>query len=149
MTDPDEIAALPLANRPRPATSRALRVESIRNGKPSGWRHGTFAILSNSPDVMTEHALILAAHPGLDPVQDHRLVEDLALARVQRNRALIAMEDDPKSSILTSYASRLFALIERGERTIRERERERVRTYAARPTIDVTRYRELPRDDDE
>jgi hypothetical protein len=150
VTDPDPAAieALPPANRPRPATSRARRVEELRRGNPNGWHHGTFAIVGNAPDMQAEHALILAAHPALDRVVDHRLVEDLALARVQRNRAVIALEDDPRSSVLTSYASRLMALVERLDRAVRERERERVTDFRSRPVVDLAHYRDPQPEED-
>ena len=141
------VPAEPARSR-RPATSRARRVEELRRGNVGAWQHGTFAVVGNAPDVRIEHALIFAAHGALDPVQDYRLVEDLALARAQRNRAIIALEAEPSSSVLTSYASRLMALVERLERAVRERERSRVADFRARPTIDLAQYRDVPGDED-
>jgi len=131
------------------SNSRQRRVQELGKGNPTAWRHGTFATVGNHVDVQTEHALILAsAHGALDPIQDYRLIEDLALARVQRNRAIIALETEPSSSVLTSYASRLMALVERGERAVRQRQQERVidmRPTRAEAERAVAKYASKPR----
>lgn len=134
----------------RPATSRARRVELLGQGHSAAWSHGTFAVVANRPDVIVEHGLILAAHPALDPIVDHRLIEDLSLARVQRNRALLAMESAGMTPTLTSFLARLMPLVERLERAVHDRERERVRDFRTRPLVDLAQYRPaLPSTDEE
>jgi hypothetical protein len=112
----------------------------LRAGNPIGMRHGVFAIVANQPDIMTEVALTYAAHPHLDPIADRRLVELLSTTNVQRQRCLIAMQEHGLSSQLTAYDSRLAALVERLERAVHEREKERA-TLRHVPALDLSRYR--------
>jgi len=143
------------AVRRKPSATRAVsnartrRVELLGQGRAAAWRHGTFATVGNSADVTIEHALIIAANPSLDPIIDHRLVEDLALARAQRNRAMIALESEGMTSTLTSYLSRLMPLVERLERAVHERARERVKDFRARPLVDLSQYRANTHDPEE
>lgn len=153
-TVPSAADPKPSSSRRKPSAtrsasvSRARRVELLGQGRPGAWRHGTFGVVGNAQDVSTEHALIIAAHPALDPVVDHRLVEDLALARVQRNRALIAIEAEGMTSTLTSYLARLMPLVERLERAVHERARDRVRDFRRRPLVDLAAYAAVDREDE-
>jgi len=140
---------------PRPSATRSIsnrrsrRVELIRQGRPGAWQHGTFSVVANAADVSVEHALVLASHPTLDPVADHRLIEDLCLARVQRNRALLAIEAEGMSTTLTSYLARLMPLVERLERAVHERARERVKDFRRRPLVDLAAYAATDRSEDD
>jgi hypothetical protein len=121
--------------------SRRRRVEEINKGNVNSLRHGVFAIVQNARDVACEIALTLATYPSLHPIADRRLVELLAEARVQRQRAIIAMTTEGLTPTLTSYDARLSQLEERLERTLYERERQR-RTDLARGDADpLARYR--------
>jgi len=143
------------AVRRKPSATRAVsnartrRVELIRQGRPGAWQHGTFSVVANAADVSVEHALVLASHPTLDPVADHRLIEDLCLARVQRNRALLAIEAEGMSTTLTSYLARLMPLVERLERAVHERARERVKDFRRRPLVDLAAYAATDRSEDD
>ena len=128
----------------RPGISRARHVEELLKGNARALRHGVFASVANQPDVQIEVALIYAARPLLDPIADRRLVELLASTNVQRQRALLAMQSEGLSALLTAYDSRLAALVERLERAVHERERERATVVGQLPA-DLSRY--LPRGD--
>lgn len=133
--------------RPRPSAtrgaslSRSNRVYQLRQGNVNSLRHGVFAKVQAAQDVATEIALTLVAHPDLDPVRDRRLVEHLATTRVSRQRALLAMETDGLTQILTSYDARLSPLEERLERTVDERERRRIAERAKGDADPLARYR--------
>jgi allophanate hydrolase subunit 1 len=103
-------------------------------------RSGIFAEVSNRPDVANEIALIFATHPHLDPLADRRLVEALALALVQQRRAIVAMQTEGMTSILTSYESRLAALSERLERAVHERDQQRAAAKGKAGAVDLSRY---------
>lgn len=102
--------------------------------------HGIFSETLLAPDVATEIALTYASHPSLDPIADRRLVELASTVRVQRHRCLVAIERDGLTQPLTSYDRALAALEERLERSVRERERERVRDWRSRPTVNLADY---------
>lgn len=124
----------------KPGIARARRVEELGKGNARALRHGVFAVVNNQQDVQTEVALTYAARPLLDPIADRRLVELLATTNVQRQRALIAMQQDGLSQQLTSYDARLAALVERLERAVHDRERER-QTVARQRPVDLSEYR--------
>ncbi len=109
------------------SASRAQRRRMLLEGNVNALSHGVFAIVANQRDVQIEVALIYVARPNLDPIADLRLVEQLATANVQRHRAIAAMEGEGFTQTLTSYASRLDALVERLERAVHERDRERAK----------------------
>ena len=133
---------VPMARQRRPGASRVRRVQELQRGNVSALRHGVFAVVANQPDVACEVALIFAARPSLDQIRDARLVELLASVNVQRQRAIAAMERGGMTQQLTSYDSRLAALVERLERAVHERARERVReAHDAERTVDLDRYR--------
>jgi hypothetical protein len=132
-------AAEPKPKIRKPGVSRARRVEELGKGNVNSLRHGVFALVANQQDVQTEIALTYAARPLLDPIADRRLVELLATTNVQRQRCLIAMQQGGLSQQLTSYDSRLSALVERLERAVHDRERERAIVARQRP-VDLTRY---------
>jgi hypothetical protein len=99
-----------------------------------------FAIVANHQDVQTEVALIYAARPLLDPIADLRLVELLATNNVQRNRCLIAMLEAGLTQLLTAYDARLAALVERLERAVHDREKERAAVARQKPA-NLAEYR--------
>lgn len=115
----------PNPNRSRSA-SRARRRQELLRGNTRAMRHGAFAEVAALPDVATEVDLLFAAHPALDPIRDRRLVELLATSNVRRQRCLLAMERDGMTQTLTAYDARLAPLVERLERAVHERERERL-----------------------
>ena len=108
------------------AASRARRRSDLMKGNTISLHHGCFAVTANERDAAVEGDLIFVAHPALDAVADLRLVEQLALASVQHRRALIAIEREGLTSLLTSYVIRLGQLVERLERAVHDRERERI-----------------------
>lgn len=124
--------------------SRARHVQEAKRGNVNALRHGAFATVQAWPDVSTETALIFATRPALDPIRDRRLVELLATSNVQRQRTLLAIEAEGMSSTLTSYESRLAALVERLERSVHERERERERERRAAEVEPLDKYRPRP-----
>lgn len=136
-----------------PAQSARRRVEELRRGDTRqavrALKHGAYAEVLAAPDVTVEVALLDATHPDLDPVRDRRLLEDLALADVQRHRALLALGSDlgavetDRLKTLTAYESKLAALVERLRRQVHEREQLRIRARdaAARPSS-LERYRQ-------
>jgi hypothetical protein len=150
MTNPERALALPptspavVARVVSPARSLASRRSRRRweaaRGNANALHHGIFAIVANEVDAATEVALIYAAHPSLDGIADLRLVESYALAAVQYRKALAAIDKDGLTSILTSYATRLAALVERLERACHERERERQAAMRRGPIIDLSKY---------
>lgn len=135
---------MPGEKRPSLTRSQSARrqrlVEELRKGRPNSWKHGVFSEVAAWPDVATEIALTFAAHPSLSPIEDARLVELLATTNVQRHRALLAIERDGMSPQLTSYDSRLAALVERLERAVHERALERAKTAAASNAVDLAKY---------
>lgn len=137
---------VPMSRQRRPGASRVRRVQELYRGNARALRHGVFAQVLNAPDVATEAALIFAARPSLDLIRDARLVELLATTNVQRQRAIAAMERDGMSSQLTSYDARLAALVERLERAVHERERERIKeARTSEHAADLSRFRSVPR----
>lgn len=134
-----------LARRPsltRSASlSRARRREELGRGNANALRHGIFAVVANLPDVATEVELQFTARPGLDRIRDRRLVEAFALAAVQHRRAIEAMATAGLTEHLTAYEARLAPLVERLERTIHERERERLSALEALGAGGLARYR--------
>jgi hypothetical protein len=129
------------------ASRRSRRRWELQRGNANAWRHGIFAITGNEVDAATEVALVFAAHPSLDGIADLRLVESYALAAVQYRRALAAIDTDGLTSILTSYATRLAALVERLERACHDREKERQAAMRRGPIIDLSAYRPAPREE--
>ena len=111
-----------------------------REGNANALKHGVFAIVANGPEVRTEVELILATHPGLDPLVDGRFVELLATTNVQRQRAVIAMQTEGMTHVLTAYESRLSAQVERLERAMVIRERERLAGDKRRTVSDLSAY---------
>lgn len=144
------VADKPAARRnPKPAgprpgrltASARRRVQELGRGNVNAWRHGIFSLVQSAPDVATEAALIVAARPGLDLIQDRRLVEHLAITRVSRQRAILAMATEGLTAILTSYDARLSPLEERLERMVDERERRRLAERARGAADPLERYR--------
>jgi hypothetical protein len=109
------------------ASSSQRRRRDLMLGNSRALQHGVFAKSANAQDVAVEVALIFGGtHPGLDPLADRRLVEQLALASVQHRRALLAIEADGLTPTLTSYCVRLAQLVERLEQKVHDREKERI-----------------------
>jgi hypothetical protein len=129
------------------ASRRSRRRWEVQRGNSNSMRHGIFAIVANEVDTATEIALTYAAHPSLDGIADLRLVESYALAATQYRRSLQAIDRDGMTSILTSYSTRLAALVERLERACHDRERERQAQMRRGPIIDLSAYRPVPRED--
>lgn len=121
--------------------SRRRHIEEIRRGNVNSLRHGVFAVVQNAQDVATEIALTLETYPGLHPIADRRFVELLAEARVQRQRAILAMTVEGLTPTLTAYDSRLSQLEERLERALYERERQRLAERDAKDPDPLARYR--------
>jgi hypothetical protein len=116
----------------RSASARRVRlVQEARRGRVQAMHHGIYARVANLPDVATEVALQMALRPGLDPLRDLRLVEDYAMASVQLRRAHEAIEAQGLTEHLGSFISRQGPLVERGERQLHDRERERLAGKAA------------------
>lgn len=126
------------------SVKRARAVQEVLRGNVRAFKHGIFARVLDASDVQTEVALIFAARPLLDPIADRRLVELLATTNVQRQRCLVAMQTDGLTSQLTAYDARLAALVERLERAVHERERERLIAARERP-VDLSRYASVPK----
>jgi hypothetical protein len=105
--------------------ARRRRIRSLRLGNVNALEHGVRAQVQNARDVRIEIGLTFATHPALDPIVDRRLVEQLAVTRVQRQRVLLAMATEGFTSILTSYDARLAPLEERLDRAVRELDRQR------------------------
>lgn len=140
---PNEAAAAPARkSSPTRSTSarRARLVQEARKGRPNALRHGVFAVISNGPDVACEVALAYALHPHLDPLADRRLVEELALALVQRRRVVLAMQTEGFTAVLTSYESKLAPLSERLERAVHERDQQRAAAKGKAGAVDLSRY---------
>ena len=129
----------PSLTRSASARAQRLREEALK-GNARAMRSGIFAEVSNRPDVANEIALIFATHSHLDPLADRRLVEALALALVQQRRAIVAMQTEGMTSILTSYESRLAALSERLERAVHERDQQRAAAKGKAGAVDLSRY---------
>jgi HPt (histidine-containing phosphotransfer) domain-containing protein len=133
---------------PRPSLTRshrvrkARRVYEARRGNVNALRHGAFARVAALPDIETETALIMATHPNLDQLADHRLAEQAASASVQAQRVLLAMQEEGMIPALTTYHARLSGLVERLERAIFERDRARASEQRAKQIIDLSAYRE-------
>lgn len=123
------------------AQSRRRRVEELRKGNTNSLRHGAFAKVQAAADVAVEIALTMAAHPGLDPIADRRLVEQLAETRVTRQRILLAMDVEGLTPTLTAFMSKMAPLEERLERSVYDRERQRVRDRAKGDVDPLARYR--------
>jgi hypothetical protein len=146
VTNPHPIRIPKAGPRPpsltRSASNRRTRyVQEAKKGNVNGLRHGAFATVQAWPDVSTETMLIFATRPALDPLRDRRLVELLATSNVQRQRTLLAIEAEGMTSTLTSYESRLAALVERLERAVHERERERIQEHKAATAVPLDQYR--------
>jgi len=136
MTDPKPASVLALSptdpasatfKRRSMASSSQRRRRDAMLGNSRALSHGVFSKTgANARDATVEVSLLYAVHPGLDDLADRRLVEQLALASVAHRRALAAIEQDGLTSTLTSYVTRLAALIERLEQKVHDRERERI-----------------------
>ena len=108
------------------SAARSRRCWGAARGNQNSMRHGIMAVVANAPDTATEVALTYATHPGLEDLADLRLVETYALASVQYRRAIAAIDAQGMTPVLTAYSSRLAALVERLERAVHEREKERI-----------------------
>ena len=139
--------ARPVSKARSLAASRARRRHDLMLGNHLALSHGCFAVTANERDASVEAALVYASHPGLDPIADRRLVEQLALASVQHRRALIAIETDGLTSLLTSYVIRLGQLVERLEHAVHDREKERYAAARRGKVIDLSRYAPTPREE--
>ena len=104
---------------------RARRSKLARDGNVNAMSHGARADVVHREDVSLEVALTFATHRFLDPVADLRLVEHLALSRMQHAAAIAAMQTDGLTSTLTSYETKLATLIERLEQQVHDRDRQR------------------------
>lgn len=133
-------------NKPRASSTRAAsnsatrRAGLLRQGNVNALSHGVFAKVNNARDVSVEIALTFAAHPDLDRVADVRLVELFASTNVSLQRALVALDTEGHTQILTGYASRTAALVERCEQRIFERERVRRREKGPKQVLDMALY---------
>ena len=140
---------VPLASPPRRtsrlsrtvASSVTRRRKELLAGNHLALRHGIFAVVANLPDVEVEVELAYAARPGLDLIRDRRLVEAFALAIVQHRRVIVAMDDGGLTEHLTAYEARLAPLVERLERTVHERELQRLADRAQGAGDPFARYR--------
>jgi hypothetical protein len=113
-------------------------------GNSRALQHGVFAKSANARDVAVEVTLIYGTMPDLDDLADRRLVEQLALASVQHRRALLAIETDGLTGTLTSYVIRLGQLVERLERAVHDREKERIAQLRRGKVIDLSAYARDP-----
>ena len=137
-------AALAPAKNASPTRSlsaaRSRRCWGAARGNQNSMRHGIMAVVANAPDTATEVALTYATHPGLEDLADLRLVETYALAAVQYRRAIAAIDAQGMTPVLTAYSSRLAALVERLERAVHEREKERIAQMRRGKVIDLSMY---------
>jgi hypothetical protein len=122
---PADPAAVTFQRRSVASSRQRRRSEALR-GNARAYSHGVMAIVNNSADSALEVALTFASHPGLDPISDLRLCETYALSSVQYRRCIAAIDVQGMTPVLTAYSSRLAALVERLERAVHERERERI-----------------------
>lgn len=146
-----DVRTLPVpapSRMPRPSLTRGASVRRARHrqelgrGNANAWRHGIFATALTHPDVLTEIDLIYVANPHLDPVRDHRLVEQLASCSVRQARAVAAIDAEGMTDLLTAYVSRLDTLVERRERAVHDRARERaLENRAGADAAQLARYR--------
>lgn len=133
--------------QPRPSAtrnaslSRANHVHQLRLGNVRALRHGAFARVQAAVDVQTEIALTLVTYPDLDPIRDRRLVEQLAETRVTVQRTHLAMATEGMTPTLTAFLAKVWPLEERLERTVHERERQRVAERAKGGADPLSRYR--------
>jgi hypothetical protein len=128
------------------ASSRQRRRHDLMLGNARALSHGVFAITANARDAAVEVALTFASHPGLDELADRRLAETYALAACQYRRALAAIDAQGMTPVLTAYSSRLAALVERLERAVHDREKERRAELRRGTVIDLSRYASTPRE---
>lgn len=124
------------AKHPNPSSTRAATnrrrrlVELARQGNVNALRHGIVGEVANREDAALEADLIYVTHPGLDPLRDRRLVEQLAMNTVQLARCDAAMAVDGMTAVLTAYRSKLAPLVERQARGLAAVERERLAANA-------------------
>lgn len=104
---------------------------------PSAWHLRRRA---NAPDVATETALIYASHPELDPVADHRLVEQRAVALVHYARATVALEAGEWQASVIAAARDFGNRAERLERAVHERNIARHKAAAGIAAPDPKAY---------
>lgn len=126
------------------ASSSQRRRHDLLLGNSRALQHGVFAKSANARDVAVEVTLIYGTMPDLDDLADRRLVEQLALASVQHRRALLAIETDGLTGTLTSYVIRLGQLVERLERAVHDREKERIAQLRRGKVIDLSAYARDP-----
>jgi hypothetical protein len=126
------------------AAARSRRRHDLLLGNSRALQHGCFAKSANERDASVEAGLLYVTHPGLDELADRRLVEQLALASVQHRRALLAIEQDGLTPVLTSYVIRLGQLVERLERAVHDREKERIAQMRRGKVIDLSAYARDP-----
>ena len=126
------------------AASRGRRRWEVLRGNQNAMRHGIMAVVANQVDSATEVDLTYATHPDLDDLADLRLVETYALASVQYRRAIAAIDAQGMTPTLTSYSSRLAALVERLERAVHDRERERQAQLRIGKVVDLSKYARDP-----
>jgi hypothetical protein len=126
------------------ASSSQRRRSDLMLGNARALQHGVFARTANERDASVEAALLYVTHPDLDDLADRRLVEQLALASVQHRRALLAIEADGLTPVLTSYVIRLGQLVERLEHAVHDREKERQAQLKRGHVVDLSKYARNP-----
>lgn len=137
----------PTPLKPRPSATRSASLRRARlsqeakRGNTNALKHGIFARVHNAQDIANEAAIVFAAHPDLDPVADHRLVEALAIASVHHARAVLAIDEQGYQSTLVAAARDFGNRQERLERAVHERDRERRKARQASAAVDLDRYR--------
>lgn len=135
----------PRASKTRSASvSRARNAEEARKGNQRALKHGINADVLNLPFVADEVALTFATYRFLDPIEDYRLVELVALAHVAHRRAQLAIASEGMTATLTRYESDLGKRLERGLQRVHERNIERARAREQADTLDLRAYRVTP-----
>lgn len=145
--DPPPVSTAPVTSRPPVSPTRSANISRGRRrwlvanaGNVNSMRHGVFAQVANESDVATEIALIFAAHAALDLIADRRLVEAYAIAAVAYRRAMLAIDQQGMTPVLTGYASRFGAMVERLERATHDRDRQRQSEMRRVAVVDLSRY---------
>lgn len=132
----------PAGPRPgRRSASASRRVQELLRGNINALRHGRFAVVALLPEVDVEVALTYAARPDLDPIRDRRLVEQFALAGIHLRIAAIDIHEHGLTEHLGAFVSRQAPLVERLERTLVERERQRLEERTRGEPHPLARYR--------
>lgn len=119
---------------------RRLREEMLR-GNENAQQFGVFRrVTTLTPDIAMEIEATFIRLPALDRIGDRRLVERVAADHVRYMRCLERIEADGLSTALQAAARDFGNRAERGERALYERERERVRDWRSRPTVNLADY---------